>query len=116
MTAECMAKLRKGTAGSKWNAEDMYQNVNFEDIFQGFDMGNIFDMFGFGGGNRHRQQPGPQRGSDIYTEVQITLKEAYTGLEKEITVKQDKICPTCNGPLGLADVCSNMIFSSFSGS
>ncbi|MDL2246704.1 molecular chaperone DnaJ, partial [Methanobrevibacter sp. OttesenSCG-928-K11] len=80
-----------------FSAEDMYQNINFDDIFQGFDMGNIFDMFGFGGGQSRRQNTGPQRGSDIYTEVGITLEEAYSGVEKEISIKRDKLCPVCEG-------------------
>ncbi len=80
-----------------FTAEDFYQNVNFEDIFQGFDIGNIFDMFGFGGGNRSRGRTGPQRGSDIYTEVPITLEEAYTGCDKEIKITRSELCPTCNG-------------------
>lgn len=89
-----------------FSAEDFYQNVNFEDIFQGmgmnFDLGNIFEMFGFGGGGggRHgfgRGPAGPERGSDIYTEIQITLKEAFEGCEKEIKIRQEQLCPTCNG-------------------
>ena len=88
-----------GHAGMEgFTAEDFYQNVNFEDIFQGFDIGNIFDLFGFGGGSRTRGgRTGPQRGSDIYTEVQITLKEAFDGCEKEIKITRSEICPTCNG-------------------
>ena len=89
-----------GHAGMEgFTAEDFYQNVNFEDIFQDFDLGNIFDMFGFGGGMRSRggQRTGPQSGSDIYTEVAITLKEAFTGCEKEVKIHQDQICPVCNG-------------------
>ena len=74
-----------------FSAEDFYQNVNFEDIFQGFDIGNIFDMFGFGGGsNRRGRQAGPQRGSDIYAEVKITLEEAFNGVEKEVSVEEMK--------------------------
>lgn len=81
-----------------FTAEDFYQNVNFEDIFQGFDIGNIFDMFGFGGATRTRGgRTGPQRGSDIYTEVPITLEEAFNGCEKEIKITRSEICPTCNG-------------------
>lgn len=81
-----------------FSAEDFYQNVNFEDIFQGFDIGNIFDMFGFGRGSHRRGGPtGPQRGSDIYTEVKITLEEAFNGVEKEVKIRRSKICPTCNG-------------------
>ena len=81
-----------------FTAEDFYQNVNFEDIFQGFDIGNIFDMFGFGGGNRARNtRTGPRRGSDIYTEVPITLEEAFQGCEKEIKITRSELCPVCNG-------------------
>ena len=81
-----------------YTAEDFYQNVNFDDIFQGFDIGNIFEMFGFGGGNRSRGgRTGPQRGSDIYTEIPITLEEAFQGCEKEIEITRSELCPTCNG-------------------
>ncbi len=81
-----------------FTAEDFYQNVNFEDIFQGFDIGNIFEMFGFGGGAQSRTaNRGPQRGSEIYTDVQITLEEAFNGCEKEIKITRSEICPTCNG-------------------
>ena len=87
-----------GHAGMEgFTAEDFYQNVNFDDIFQGFDIGNIFDLFGFGGGSRSRGRTGPQRGSDIYTDVQITLEEAYNGCEKEIKVTRSELCPTCDG-------------------
>ena len=87
-----------GHAGMEgFTAEDFYQNVNFDDIFQGFDIGNIFDLFGFGGGSRSRGRSGPQRGSDIYTDVQITLEEAYNGCEKEIKVTRSELCPTCDG-------------------
>ena len=87
-----------GHAGMEgFTAEDFYQNVNFDDIFQGFDIGNIFDLFGFGGGSRSRGRTGPQRGSDIYTDVHITLEEAFNGCEKEIKVTRSELCPTCDG-------------------
>ena len=80
-----------------FTAEDFYGNMNFDDIFQDFDMGSIFDMF-FGGGGRSRSRyNGPQRGSEIYTEIPITLEEAFSGCEKEIKITRSEICPTCNG-------------------
>ena len=90
---------RFGHAGMEgFSAEDIYQNVNFEDIFEDFDLGNIFDMFGFGGGRRNRSQPrGPQRGSDIYTEIEISLEEAAVGVKKEVNIRHDETCPECNG-------------------
>ena len=81
-----------------FTAEDFYQNVNFDDIFQGFDIGNIFDMFFGGGSARTRgRSAGPQRGSDIYTEVPITLEEAFNGCEKEIKITRSELCDTCHG-------------------
>ncbi|MDR1721421.1 MAG: molecular chaperone DnaJ [Methanobrevibacter sp.] len=78
--------------------EDIFRNINFDDIFQGFggasfDFGNIFDMF-TGGGSR---RGGPQRGSDIYKEITITLEEAASGVERLVKVKHDVVCPSCNG-------------------
>jgi len=78
--------------------EDIFKNVNFEDIFQdfsgGFDVGNIFEMFGFGSG---RQHGGPQRGSDAYVEVDITLEEAAKDTEKDILIRRDVECYVCHG-------------------
>lgn len=91
---------RFGHAGMNgFSAEDIYQNVNFDDIFDDFDLGNIFDMFGFGGGNRSRSRnsTGPQRGSDIYTQVDISLEEAASGIKKDIKIHHDVTCPECNG-------------------
>ncbi|KZX10121.1 molecular chaperone DnaJ [Methanobrevibacter curvatus] len=90
-----------GHAGMEgFTNEDIFRNVNFEDIFQGFSgqgggFESIFDMFGFGGGSRRRQSP--QRGSDILKDVTITLEEAATGIEKEIKIAHDVICPVCHG-------------------
>ena len=88
-----------GHAGMEgFTAEDFYQNANFDDIFQDFDMGSIFDMFFGGGGSRRRGgNTGPQRGSDIYTEVPITLEEAFNGCEKEVKITRSELCPTCEG-------------------
>ncbi|MBU4534793.1 MAG: molecular chaperone DnaJ [Euryarchaeota archaeon] len=78
-----------------FSQEDIFNNINFDDIFRGFgfDVGNIFDIFGFGGG--HRQ--GPQRGRDVYFDMEIALEDAAAGLETDIQVPHTKICPVCNG-------------------
>jgi len=60
--------------------------------FGGF--GDIFDMF-FGGGGRRRT--GPERGSDIRTDIEISLKDAAFGLEREIKVPRVETCGTCGG-------------------
>ena len=85
-----------GHAGMNgFSQEDIFNNINFDDIFRGFgfDVGNIFDMFGFGGGRRH----GPQRGGDVYYDLNITLEDAFNGLETDIPVPHSKTCSVCNG-------------------
>lgn len=69
--------------------------------FGGFDgfgdfggLGDIFDMF-FGGGGRRRS--GPEKGADIRSDLEITLKEAAFGLEREIKVPRTESCSTCGG-------------------
>jgi molecular chaperone DnaJ len=94
-----------GHAGMNgFSQEDIFNNVNFEDIFRGFGFGggssgggggfdSIFDLFGFGGGRRD----GSRQGDDIAYELNITLEEAATGIEKDIEVPHKKTCPHCNG-------------------
>ena len=60
------------------------------DIFSAF--GDIFgDLFG-GGGRR-----GPARGADVETRVTLTLKEAATGVERDVEVVRRAPCTTCGG-------------------
>lgn len=61
--------------------------------FGGF--GDIFDIFFGGGGTRKRT--GPERGSDIRTDMEIGLKDAAFGLEREIKVPRVETCGTCGG-------------------
>lgn len=69
----------------------------FEDIFSSF--GDIFeDFFGMGGlGGRRRNRSSARRGSDLRYDLEITLKDAAFGLEKDIEVKKNIACSTCNG-------------------
>lgn len=57
-------------------------------------LGDIFEMF-FGGSGRGR--PGPEKGADIRADLEITLKEAASGLEREIKVPRTEVCSTCGG-------------------
>ena len=61
--------------------------------FGGFE--DIFNEF-FGGGFGGRQQ-GQQRGRDLQATVHITLKEAYTGVEREIELDKYDACTNCAG-------------------
>lgn len=74
--------------------------MNMEDIFENF--GDIFEaMFGAGGahGKRRARPTGPQpaRGHDRHVELEITLKEAFEGIKKEISYNKLFSCDACNG-------------------
>jgi molecular chaperone DnaJ len=62
--------------------------------------GDIFDMF-FGqqraGGGPAGRANGPQRGSDLRYDVEITLEEAFTGTQREISFRHLSQCVTCKG-------------------
>jgi len=64
------------------------------DIFEQF--GDLFEGFGLGGG-RKKSRGGAQRGSDIKTSVTIDLKQAATGVEREVDVPRKKSCVKCSG-------------------
>lgn len=62
----------------------------FADIFS-----EVFSDF-MGGGNR-RQTSSAQDGDDLRYDVEISLEEAYSGLEKNIVFNTTKVCETCHG-------------------
>ncbi len=57
-------------------------------------LGDIFDMF-FGG--MGRQRSGPQKGSDLRLNLEISFKEAAFGMERDIQVPRTDVCDTCAG-------------------
>ncbi|NRA30848.1 MAG: molecular chaperone DnaJ, partial [Parvularculaceae bacterium] len=61
----------------------------FEDIFGDF-MGG-----GQGRGRGGRQQA--QRGADLKFDLDITLQEAFSGTEKEVTIPSSETCDVCEG-------------------
>ena len=64
--------------------------ADFSDIFSG-----LGDIFGFGGGRRRRG--GPQRGSDLRYDLEITFEESAKGTETAIVVPREETCETCTG-------------------
>ena len=65
------------------------------DIFEHF--GDLFEGFGLGGGRKKSRSGGAQRGSDLKTSVTIDLKQAATGIEREVEVPRKKSCVKCSG-------------------
>lgn len=68
----------------------------FSDIF-----GDIFSDF-MGGGRASDRQNYAQDGADLRYNLDITLEEAFAGVEKEITVPHSEVCEDCHGH-GTAD-------------
>jgi len=60
----------------------------FSDIFE--------DLFGMGGG-RSRRPSGPARGADLRYNMTITLEEAFSGKQDEITIPTAVPCEECDG-------------------
>ena len=92
---------RFGHAGidSSYTQEDIFRNINFDDIFGGGGGGfgnSIFEMF-FGGGARSARRAGPRRGSDLRTDIEITLEAAYKGIKTNVTFPRLERCKTCDG-------------------
>jgi molecular chaperone DnaJ len=89
-----------GHAGfdQRYSAEDIFRGADFESIFRdiGFGFGDLFRTFfggGFGGGFRERAN----RGQDLVYDLELTLKEAAKGVEKEILVPRTEKCEVCGG-------------------
>jgi len=93
---------------------DQYGMAGMEGAFGqgGFDMNSDFshfgdlndifgDIFGFGGGSRRRQRStGPAPGDDLRYDIEISLKEAFEGVSKQIKVPHTVECKSCNGTGG----------------
>ena len=58
------------------------------------DMEDIFEQF-FGGGGRSSDRP--RQGQDLRTGLEVSLAEAYEGVEKELTVRRPEQCGDCDG-------------------
>ena len=72
--------------------------TGFEDIFSSF--GDIFeDFFGFGGGRGRR--PRARKGNSLRYDLELSLEEAFTGKEQEITFRKWVACEAC-GASGMA--------------
>ena len=87
-----------GVSGAGAGGFDPNAFAGFEDIF-----GNLGDLFGFGdvfGGRRRRG--GPQRGSDLRYDLEISFEESFTGTETTIQIPREETCESCKGS-GAAD-------------
>lgn len=63
----------------------------FEDLFESV-LGEAFF-----GGSRSRRRPGPERGSDLRTAIEIPFEQAAFGTSVEIAVPRTEACGSCGG-------------------
>ncbi|MGH2403049.1 MAG: molecular chaperone DnaJ [bacterium] len=60
--------------------------------------GDLFDLFfGGRGGVRTAEREAPERGADLRYELEITLEEVSTGIEKRIVLDRLETCASCFG-------------------
>ena len=83
-----------GLGGAATGGFDPTVFTGFEDI-----LGGLGDIFGigdiFGGGGRRRG--GPQRGSDLRYDLEISFEESAKGAETTIQIPRNEACESCNG-------------------
>ena len=70
----------------------------FSDFGDFGDLGDIFSSFFGGGSSRSRANSTyARKGADLKLNLDITFEEAYSGVEKEISINRNEKCTSCNG-------------------
>ena len=91
---------RFGHAGidQRYSYEDIFRGVDFSDIFRGMGFDDIFErFFGHRMGFDRREASRRRRGMDLRYDIEISLEDAYHGLETTINVPRTEKCDICNG-------------------
>ena len=86
---------RGGGGGGFHDPFDIFREV-FQNGGGGGGGGSIFDDL-FGGGGGRRDPTGPQRGSDLRYDMEISFEEGALGCEREISLSKMESCDTCSG-------------------
>lgn len=87
---------RYGHAGLRGSGMHDFSSMGFGDIFSMFN--DIFSGGGFGGTGGFSTRGGrSSRGLDLETEIELTLEEVSTGVERTLEFERMDFCETCNG-------------------
>ncbi len=82
-------------------SNSLFENFDSESVFSEFGFGDIFNMFfgGFGGDSFSSRTSSRRqsKGSNIETQLEVSLKEAAFGTQKEIQYTVNDLCEECNG-------------------
>jgi molecular chaperone DnaJ len=79
-----------GQDGWFWGRPGAEFDVQFDDLGEMME-----EMFGFGQPGKKRRDP--KKGKDIRLDIEISLEEAFMGIEKEFVVSKNEQCPRCTG-------------------
>ncbi|MDP3014502.1 MAG: DnaJ domain-containing protein, partial [Candidatus Subteraquimicrobiales bacterium] len=75
--------------------EEGFRGFGFENSFADFGrFTDVFDIFGFG---ERRTREVPQRGKDIYLNIQLSFKDALKGVTTRINTPKEVNCSKCGG-------------------
>jgi molecular chaperone DnaJ len=85
-----------GSGGSS-RRQSREQKFNFEDLGGMGDFGDIFSSFFDLGGRARQERWGPQKGEDIYSEIEIPFEQSIAGGKVLVNLKKEETCPTCEG-------------------
>ena len=94
-----------GHAGidQRYSYEDIFRGADFRDIFKGmgfefnFGFDDIFERFFGHRMNFNRAPPRRRRGADLRYDIEISLEDAFKGLETTIRVPRSENCDNCKG-------------------
>jgi len=78
-----------GGSSGGFNPQDF--GINIDDIFEQFGFG------GFGGGSSRGHQGRSQVDTRVFSEVELSLEDVYFGVEKEVSIRRNVECKTCDG-------------------
>ena len=87
----------------QFSNEDIFRGADFESIFRntGFydqdDLGTFGDVFSAFFGQQFAQQAGQSRGRSLQYDIEITLREAFSGTGQDIPLRHSIQCPHCKG-------------------
>jgi len=119
--AECVARMKEINEayavlcdGDKRRLYDMYGHAGLSgysqaDIFRGADFGDVFRDLGFGGfgfgdgifeslfGRSRTATRERRRGADLRYNLEVTLEEAASGVEKTLEIPRRRTCTSCRG-------------------
>ena len=90
-----------GHAGLEgYSSADIFNGIDFSSLFHEFGLGDL----GFGGsifdslfGSGRASKGGSRRGADLRYDLEVSLEEVSSGVEKEFEIPHNTPCSSCNG-------------------